>query len=158
MKIRLPIIVVLMMSCFSLFANSTIGKILVNEEEVIDFDENEIYSAFDKIDDAVQYISSNDKICFENLEAEDFYTPNIIKSTTAFTNLQSPRMTQSTFNSFLWGCLFGPVGIIVVTLSTDKNKDEIIKSIKGCVTLTGCLAISYVAVFRIFILYFESYY
>lgn len=46
--------------------------------------------------------------------------------------------------SFLWGCVFGFAGIIVVAIMTDKNKEEIQKSLYGCITATAVVVVAYV--------------
>lgn len=35
--------------------------------------------------------------------------------------------------SFLWGCVFGVVGMVIVLIMTDKDKDELKKALYGCI-------------------------
>jgi hypothetical protein len=45
--------------------------------------------------------------------------------------------------SFLWGCVFGPVGIILVYLVGEKDKAETKKASTGCLVSYGTAAVLY---------------
>ncbi len=46
--------------------------------------------------------------------------------------------------SFLWGCAFGWVGLLVVYLATDKDKEQTHKALVGCAVGTGIEIVLYV--------------
>jgi zinc transporter ZupT len=49
--------------------------------------------------------------------------------------------------SFLWGCVFGIVGVLVVYLMTDENKDQTKKAFFGCIAGSLIGTVLYVVVF-----------
>lgn len=58
-------------------------------------------------------------------------------------NLYSPYAMGMNFDdpplgipSFLWGCAFGVVGVVLVYVITDEDKDETKKSFYGCIAST----------------------
>lgn len=58
-------------------------------------------------------------------------------------NLYSPYAMGMNFDdpplgipSFLWGCAFGIVGVVLVYVITDEDKDETKKSFYGCIAST----------------------
>lgn len=68
-------------------------------------------------------------------------------------NLTSPNAMGMSFDdaplgipSFLWGCVFGVVGVVVVYIVTDEDKDETKKSFYGCIASTLVYVILYAAV------------
>lgn len=49
--------------------------------------------------------------------------------------------------SFLWGCVFGIAGIMVVLIMTDKDKNEISQAFYGCITTYALVGVFYLVVF-----------
>ncbi len=49
--------------------------------------------------------------------------------------------------SFLWGCVFGVVGILIVYLVTDSDMDETKKALWGCLAGAAVGSVLYFAVF-----------
>jgi len=46
--------------------------------------------------------------------------------------------------SFLWGCVGGWVGLVVVYVATDNDKPEVKKALWGCVASSATIAVVYV--------------
>ena len=147
MKIKLFLIAILTLSYVTLLASKNILKSDCNDESVSEFSEEEIYSAFNEIEEVIQYVSSNDNVTYEELSEKDFFSSNISNATTVAMNLQDGGEEPPVFGSFLWGCLFGPIGIVMVAVTTDGDRDQIKKSVWGCALPTGCTIISYAIYF-----------
>jgi hypothetical protein len=45
--------------------------------------------------------------------------------------------------SFLWGCVFGVVGMVIVLIMTDKDKGELQKALYGCIVSYALVSVFY---------------
>ena len=101
MKIKLFLIAILTLSYVTLLASKNILKSDCNDESVSEFSEEEIYSAFNEIEEVIQYVSSNDNVTYEELSEKDFFSSNISNATTVAMNLQDGGEEPPVFGSFL---------------------------------------------------------
>ena len=63
---------------------------------------------------------------------------NMLSNKFSNLNLTSMMMEPALgIPGFWWGCVLGPVGILVVYLVTDNDRDEVKKSLYGCLVSTG---------------------
>ncbi len=106
------------------------------------FDESEIYSAFSEISDATEFIESTNA-SYADLEANGFSASLITNTAAIATSIQDENTEPPVLSAFWWGCLTGPIGIVVVAVTTDNNKEQIKKSVFGCAIPVGCSALSY---------------
>ncbi|HKK81825.1 MAG TPA: hypothetical protein VJ909_06240 [Prolixibacteraceae bacterium] len=121
------------------------------------FDESEIYSAFNEISEATEFIESTNA-SYADLEANGFSASAIANTAAIATSMQDENMEPPVLSAFWWGCLTGPVGIVVVAVTTDNNKEQIKKSVFGCAIPTGCSALSWIAYYALYATAATSYY
>ncbi len=129
--IFIPVFVLLLFCQMSLFANTDI--------------EAEIYSSFHEIENVIEYISIHEDASFNDLAANNLSTANLSSSAAIASNMNSEDGEPPLLSPFWWGCIFGPVGIVVVAVTSDNNKEYIRKSVLGCAIPVGCSLISWIA-------------
>ncbi|MDA3880389.1 MAG: hypothetical protein PF436_08380 [Prolixibacteraceae bacterium] len=117
--------------------------------ETPDFNESEIYSAFDEIAEVTDFIATNDA-SYNDLEASDFSITNIGNTAAIATSIQDESKEPPVLSAFWWGCLTGVIGIVVVAVTTDNNKEQIKKSVLGCAIPTGCSILSTVVYYALY--------
>jgi glucan phosphoethanolaminetransferase (alkaline phosphatase superfamily) len=101
---------------------------------VVNFDENEVYAEFSAIADLSDMIASSELTADEIATTDASILENV--STLATLPLTSDEESGGAplgIPSFLWGCLFGILGIVLVYFISDENKDETKKAVWGCV-------------------------
>ncbi|MCF8363165.1 MAG: hypothetical protein K9G70_11140 [Prolixibacteraceae bacterium] len=142
----------LIATAFLLFAASIFGF-----ASGMSFDESEIYSAFTEISEVTEFIESNNA-SYNDLEANNYSTANIMNTAAIATSMQDEATEPPVVSAFWWGCLTGPVGIVVVAVTTDNNKEQIKKSVFGCAIPVGCSALSWIAYYALYATAVTSYY
>ena len=106
------------------------------DEAFVNFDETEITASFNEIEDLVSFVSENENVSYSDLEAENSSLIENVSSTSALALGSASGDTPPFISPFLWGCIFGPLGIVVVALTTDMDMPQIMKSLWGCVAET----------------------
>jgi hypothetical protein len=128
-----------------------------DSEKYVDFDETEITGFFDEINDLTSYIANND-VTYNDLEATNSIMLEGISSTSDMTLCSEDNTEPPVLSAFWWGCLTGGIGILIVALTTNGDRDQIQKSVIGCAVPTGCSLISTLAYYLFFVGYSTSYY
>ncbi|MBA4408060.1 MAG: hypothetical protein Q8S54_02460 [Bacteroidota bacterium] len=114
-------------------------------QSVTQFDESEIYAAFADVSDLDQYLTQNDGKTYTDISQENASLLSGISSTATLPYSASSDELVMGIPSFLWGCVFGWVGLLVVYLVLE-NKDQTKKALKGCVVSTVVGIVFYVVV------------
>ena len=120
-------------------------------DEIINYDESLIYSQFDEINELTTLLST------QNYSAALIKDSELIKNIYLEASLPLPDDGVETTEpplgipSFLWGCVFGIVGIVIVYIFTDNNKVELKKALNGCVVGYVVPTVIYVIVYAVFI-------
>ncbi|MCF8357447.1 MAG: hypothetical protein K9H26_01725 [Prolixibacteraceae bacterium] len=114
------------------------GNFSINEEEeaIVNFNEDEIYSSFDEISELVSYVSEND-VTYAEVEAEKEALVENVSSSAALAMGNANAGDPPIVSAFWWGCILNLAGIAIVALTTDMDKDQIMKSVWGCAASTG---------------------
>ncbi len=70
---------------------------------------------------------------------------NLLSSEFASMNMSSSMMSESALGipGFWWGCIFGPLGILVVYLVSDNDRAEVKSAFTGCIVGTAVSAVLY---------------
>ena len=116
-------------------------------EATTEFNDSEIYEAFADISTLDQYLQTNEDKTYSDLELEDSSMLAGVSSTTTLP-LSSSASDELALGipSFLWGCVFGIIGVVVVYLMTDENKEQTKKAVYGCVASTVVGIVFYIVV------------
>ncbi|MDA3930869.1 MAG: hypothetical protein PF541_18115 [Prolixibacteraceae bacterium] len=100
-------------------------------EAIVDFDEAEIYSAFDEVSELVSTIESSD-VSYSDLETTNSNLLTNVSSIAAISMSTTSSDNPPIISAFLWGCFFNWAGMLVVGLTTDFDNEQIMKSGWGC--------------------------
>ena len=111
-----------------------------NDDAAANFDESEIYSSFDQINDLVTYVSENDGVTYADLQSENSSLVENVASSSAVALNNTSAGEPPIVSAFWWGCILNWVGIVIVMLTTDMDTAQIMKSVWGCVVGTVCIA------------------
>ena len=112
------------------------------EEAYVNFDETEITGSFSEITNLVNYVSEND-VTYADVENTNSSLLENVSSTSALALSGSSGEGVPFISPFLWGCIFNWVGIVVVALTSDMDKDLIMKSVWGCAANTLVVGVFY---------------
>lgn len=112
----------------------------------------------------IELFNYNGKAVRESLQNLDKLENEILRNPSLTTELNDLRVdaTQQTYGmvaytdvfgepplgipSFVWGCIFGVAGLIVVMVMTDKDKDEMKHALYGCIVSAAVVVVFYVFV------------
>jgi len=135
--------------CFStsvIYGNTRINNssTTVVSENSINADEEEIYSAFNEVDDVVSYLSNNENASFEELSTVNQAILENVNTEAAIALNTQERLYPPIVGAFLWGCCYGPLGIVVVSVCTNNDKDQVRQAANGCIVFNISVAILYV--------------
>lgn len=111
------------------------GNAMNNETEieaVVDFDEAEIYAAFNEVDDLVATIESNESITYSDLEATDSEMVADVSSTNYTAAMANSSYDTPLVGPFWWGCILWIPGVVLAGLFTDWDNDAVRKAGWGC--------------------------
>lgn len=123
---------------FSLSAGTIAPPSLSVDESVFDYDHNALEAAFYELNELDSYLEQNEGLSYEDLQAAgniliagigDISTPLGLPADGDELPLGIP--------AFWWGCVLGWVGLLVVYVLTDKDKDQTKKALTGCLISTG---------------------
>lgn len=116
-----------------------------NNADLFSYNADQVDQELAQLQDLEDYVSANPGVTLNNLQAED-------NSLIADLNLSLSNLSGFSFSgepplgipSFLWGCVFGIVGVAIVYFVTDSDMDETKKAFLGCVVATGAYLIFWV--------------
>ena len=89
------------------------------------------------------------KVKAENLTYNDLLTTDAsLINNMALSNAAMVPLPEGPLGipSFLWGCVLGPIGIVIAYVMTDNDKDEAKKALWGCLAGYGAGLIIYIIV------------
>jgi hypothetical protein len=124
----------LLILCVSVFA---LGSVLADDSDLFSYDKAKVQQSVSDMSQVEQMINQNPDLSVDDLKAQGKLTTSFnATSSSPFTMMEAPLGIPS----FLWGCILGVVGILIVYL-VSEDKDETKKALWGCVvgTLAGVL-------------------
>lgn len=112
--------------------------------DVTEFDESSVLDQFTEIEELSQLISVSDE-----LTISDFEGSNLIENISSETML--PVSQEETTGgedplgipSFLWGCVFGVIGILIVYV-VSENTEQTKQAVTGCAVSSAISTLIYV--------------
>ncbi len=117
------------------------------DESVLVLDEAALDEAMQELNELDAYLSANEGTTYEELAlAESDLIAGMDNSASPF-GMENENEPPLGIPSFLWGCLFGLLGIILVYLVTDGDTDETKKALYGMLVWIGVGVVLYFAVF-----------
>jgi amino acid transporter len=115
-----------------------------NSENYIDFDETEITNSFEEIDDLVNYISENETATYSDIEQTNSSLLENVSASAAVAMNEQEGGSPLFIGAFFYGCIFSAVGIILVAVVTNNDRNQIKKAEVGCIVSTVALTALYI--------------
>jgi hypothetical protein len=139
------ILLVMLFFSFQSYAGNNSSSV-IEDEMAVNFDESEIYSSFDQINDLVNYVSENEDVTYSSIVAEDNLLVENVSSSAAMVMNTATNDDPTVVGAFWYGCIFSAVGIIAVSVVTGNDPVQVKKAITGCIVSTIVIPIIYIGV------------
>ncbi len=111
-------------------------------EKVTVFEELEIYGAFSEVEDLLAYLETHENVTYNDVENDNGTLVENI-SAMSMSAFSSASADTPIFSSFMWGCLFNWIGMLIVAISTGFDGYSIRKSFWGCLINSLIIGVSY---------------
>lgn len=114
--------------------------LLAGQADDFKIDRQKVQDEFADLSRLEQTVVVNDYLTLSEMKDN-----NLLSAEFASMNLSSSMMIESALGipGFWWGCIFGPIGILLVYLVTDNDRDEVKSAFTGCIVGTAVSAIFY---------------
>lgn len=128
----------LLLTLFAVFFSAT--ALLAGQADDFKIDRQKVQDEFADLSRLEQSVVVNDYLTLSEMKDN-----NLLSAEFASMNLSSSMMMDSALGipGFWWGCIFGPIGILVVYLVTDNDRDEVKSAFTGCIVGTAVSAVFY---------------
>jgi hypothetical protein len=114
------------------------------DDAVFSFDEDQIENELSELNELDAYIEANEDVTFASLSKEGSpLLANVASSASPMGMAGGAEEPPLGIPSFLWGCVFGVVGLAVVYIMTEQDMDETKKALWGCVASTAVSVVLY---------------
>ena len=109
-------------------------QVQASDADLFSYDKTAVTTALADLSAIENYVAQHPAITIADLTKTGNMVVNGIDiSASPFSMFGEPPLG---IPSFLWGCVFGVVGLLIVYIATDQDKDESKKALWGCVTGT----------------------
>lgn len=127
---------------FSAYAGNA-ASVVTFDESVFSFDEELLFAELEELNELDAFVETNEGITYSELENEGSLLLTNIENTAAPMGMAEGGEPPLGIPSFLWGCVFGVVGLLIVYIMTDSDMDETKKALWGCVASTAVGVVLY---------------
>ena len=117
------------------------------DESVLVLDETALNEAMQELNELDEFLNDNAGVTFTDLESSESELIAGVENSTAPLGMASDSEPPLGIPSFLWGCILGIVGILLVYILTDGDKNETKKALWGMLVWVGVWIVLYVGVF-----------
>jgi hypothetical protein len=117
------------------------------DESLLVLNEDALESAMQELNELESFIASNEGITYNDLLTTGSDLIINVDDASAPLGMDQEGDPPLGIPSFLWGCILGIVGILLVYILTDGDKDETKKALWGMLVWVGVWIILYVGVF-----------
>lgn len=129
----------LLVICVSVFA---LGSALANDSELFSYDKAKVNQAVSDMSQVEKMINQNPNVSVDDLMTQGKLDASFeANSASPFSVMGEPPLG---IPSFLWGCILGWVGLLIVYLISE-DKEETKKALWGCVAATVAWVVFYFA-------------
>jgi len=116
------------------------------DESVLVLDESALNEAMLELNELDEFLNDNVGVTFADLESAESALIVNVENSTAPLGMDQENEPPLGIPSFLWGCLLGVVGILIVYILTDGDKIETKKALWGMLVWVGISVVLYVTV------------
>lgn len=132
---------------FGVYADNISPSAVELDESVFSFDEALINNELNELNELDAYVEANDNVTFASLEDESSsLIANVSSSASPMGMAGGAEEPPLGIPSFLWGCVFGVVGLVVVYIMTEQDMDETKKAFWGCVVSSAVSVVIYLVI------------
>ena len=115
-----------------------------NDADLFKLDYNAVQAEFTELNQLESMVVANTALTYTELKLSNETLVNNLK---LIPDMGIPGAAAGEpvlgIPSFLWGCVFGVVGLAVVYIGTEEDKDETKKALWGCITGSAAVGIVY---------------
>ena len=131
----------------SLSARASEAPLASIDESVLTLDESALNEAMQELNVLDEFLNENAGVTYTDLESAESELIIGVENSTAPLGMDSESEPPLGIPSYLWGCILGVIGILLVYILTDGDKDETRKALWGMLVWIGVWVIRYVGVF-----------
>jgi len=102
----------------------------VTESQVMTFNEQAVNAEFEKLNKLEEFVAANEGVTIEDVQNTELTKD--LNLNTNVTNAVAAGDLPLNIPAFWWGCVLSWVGVLVVYLVTDKDKEQTKKALIGC--------------------------
>lgn len=121
---------------------------VVAESQAMTFNEQAVNAEFEKLEKLEQYVTSHEGTTIEDVKDTEL-TKDLKLDTNVTSTIASGELPLN-IPAFWWGCVLGLVGVLIVYLVTDKDKEQTKKALIGCLVFAAIWVVYVVAVGSLF--------
>ena len=137
-------IVLLVVQTHSATAKTVSVEIPSIDESVLSLNDDALNQAMEKLNQLDNYLDQNEGVTFNELkDSGSDLIANVSDSVSPMGMAQDDDSPLG-IPAFLWGCVLGWVGLLIVYLVTDGDKTQTHKALIGCLVGTGVWVVFYV--------------
>ena len=127
-----------------LFAASTVA--FAENDDVLRYDEVQIQAEFGRLNALEKHVTTHEGITLEDVKAHQAQlTEGIELETNAIASVMAATGEMpANIPPFWWGFCLGWVGLLLVYILTDNDRDQVKKAFTGCLISTGIIVLFYV--------------
>ena len=117
------------------------------DESVFELDLDHLNYVMQELNELELYLEKHTGTSYADLLTTDIKFVNQISNSSAPMGVDPETGPPLGIPSFLWGCVFGVVGILIVFMITDNNKVQVKKAFTGCIFYGATIAAIYLVYF-----------
>ena len=117
------------------FAVALLSQVKANDADLFRYDKSAVQTAVSELTTLENYVAQNQSLGLTELVRTGSLMVNGLMLTSSPFSAAGGDAPLG-IPSFLWGCVFGVVGLLIVYIATDKDKEQVKKALWGCVTST----------------------
>jgi hypothetical protein len=119
----------------------------IAENEVLTYNLDNINNEFEKLNKIEAFVASNEGADIETVKETELLN-DISLDTNSLATITNDSDLPLNIPAFLWGCLLGGLGILIVYMVTE-DKVQTKKAVYGCLTAGGVVAVIYIVLIAI---------
>lgn len=114
------------------------------DESVFNLDEDALNTAMQELNELENYLALNEGTTYNDLVlADSDLIANVSDFSTPMGMMQEGESPLG-IPAFLWGCVLGWAGLLLVYIITDNDKPQVKKALVGCLVGTGVSVVLYI--------------
>lgn len=107
------------------------------DESVFELDESVLGFAMVELNKLNDYITQNEGVTYEDLKVLESALIVNVSNSSAPLGMANENESPLGIPAFFWGCFLGWVGILLVYMITDNDKEQVKKALNGCLIAGG---------------------